>query len=89
MLERKIPKIDFEKACDHMKWGSINHDLIIEYFRERLGPQTSFSLLHCMKTRILWKIFFFFSLVGGPWVLPSSIKETILSSHGLFVGKET
>ena len=43
-------------------------------------------LINCAKTRVLWEIFF--SLVRVFWVLPLSIKETLLNWHGLFVGKK-
>ena len=37
-------------------------------------------LLHCSKTRVLF---------GVSWVLPSSVREILLSWHGSFVGKNT
>ena len=43
-------------------------------------------LLHCTKTRVLWDLLF--NLFGVSWVLPSSIRETLLSWHGSFVGKK-
>ena len=36
-------------------------------------------LLHCSKTRVLF---------GVSWVLPSSVREILLSWHGSFVGKK-
>ena len=43
-------------------------------------------LLHCSKTRVLWDLLF--TLFGVSWVLSSSIRETLLSWHGSFVGKK-
>ena len=43
-------------------------------------------LLHCTKTRVLWELFF--TLIRVSWVLSSSIRETLLSWHGSFVGKK-
>ena len=43
-------------------------------------------LLHCSKTRVLWDLLF--NLVVVSWVLPSSVRETLLSWHGSFVGKK-
>ena len=42
--------------------------------------------LHCLKTRVLWDLLF--ALFGVSWVLPSSVRETLLSWHGSFVGKK-
>ena len=43
-------------------------------------------LLHCTKTRVLWDLLF--NLFGLSGVLPSSVRETLLSWHGSFVGKK-
>ena len=43
-------------------------------------------LLHCSKTRTLWELLY--TLVGVSWVLPSSVRETLLSLYGSFVGKK-
>ena len=44
-------------------------------------------LLHCSKTRrTLWELLF--TLVGVSWVLPFSVRETLLSRHSSFVGKK-
>ena len=49
--------------------------------------ETIDHLLHqCAKTRVLWELSF--TLVGVSWVLPSSVKETLLSWHDSFVGKK-
>ena len=42
-------------------------------------------LIHCDVTRDLWH--FVFSLFGVPWVLPSTVKDVLLSWHGSFVGR--
>ncbi|RVW76760.1 hypothetical protein CK203_050518 [Vitis vinifera] len=43
-------------------------------------------LLHCAKTRTLWALFF--TLFGVQWVLPASVKMTLLGWNRSFVGKE-
>ena len=43
-------------------------------------------LLHCTKTRVIWDLLF--TLFRVSWVLPSSVRETLLSWHGSFVGKK-
>ena len=43
-------------------------------------------LLHCEKTREVWKLFF--TLFGVHWVFPSSVRETLLGWKGAFVGKK-
>ena len=42
-------------------------------------------LLHCNKARVLWQLLF--SLFGIPWVIHSSIRDTLLGWHGSFVGR--
>ena len=41
-------------------------------------------LLHCKKTREVWKLFF--TLFGVHWVFPSLVRETLLGWKGAFVG---
>ena len=43
-------------------------------------------ILHCPKTRALWVLFF--SLFGAQWVLPTTVKATLLGWDGFFVGKK-
>ncbi|KAL6339477.1 hypothetical protein AAG906_033016 [Vitis piasezkii] len=43
-------------------------------------------LLHCAKTRTLWEMFF--TLFGVQWVLPSSVRATLLGWNGSFMGKK-
>ncbi|RVX12090.1 hypothetical protein CK203_010660 [Vitis vinifera] len=42
-------------------------------------------LLHCSRTRALWDLLF--ALFGLSWVLPFSVRETLLSWNGYFLGK--
>ena len=42
-------------------------------------------LLHCVKTRVLWNLFF--SLFGVSWTLLCIVKATLLGWNGGFVGK--
>ena len=43
-------------------------------------------LLHCAKIRTLWEMFL--SLFGVQWVLPATVKATLLGWDGSFVGKK-
>ncbi|KAJ9693798.1 hypothetical protein PVL29_009659 [Vitis rotundifolia] len=43
-------------------------------------------LLHCIVTRVLWDIIF--GLIDIKWVLPETVKETLISWRGSFVGKK-
>ena len=43
-------------------------------------------LIHCPKAAMIWHLNF--ALFGVHWVLPNSIKETILGWNGTFVGKK-
>ena len=43
-------------------------------------------LLHCAKTRTLWALLF--TLFRVQWVLPTSVKMTLLGWNGSFVGKK-
>ena len=42
-------------------------------------------LVHCSQTRVIWELLF--AIVGVKWVLPLSIRETIISWGGSFVEK--
>ena len=42
-------------------------------------------LLHCSKAKILWDLLL--AIFAISWVFPLSVKETLLSWHGSFVGK--
>ena len=44
---------------------------------------TNHILIHCTKTRVLWKLLF--ALFGVTWVLPCSIRETLLGWFGSFM----
>lgn len=46
---------------------------------------TSHLFVHCTRTRILWQLVF--SLFQIEWLMPTSVKGTLLSWHGSFVGK--
>ena len=43
-------------------------------------------LVHCTKIRILWELLF--ALFRVSWVLPLSIRKTLLGRHNLFVVKK-
>ena len=43
-------------------------------------------LVHCSQTRVIWKLLL--AIVGVKWVFPLSVRETILSWGGSFVGKK-
>ena len=43
-------------------------------------------LVHCPHTRVIWELLL--AIVGVKWVFPLSIRETLLSRGGSFVGKK-
>ena len=43
-------------------------------------------LIHCTKARLLWDLLL--AIFGVPWVFPLSVRETLLSWRGTFVGKK-
>ena len=55
------------------------------YLCKREEESTDHFLIHCDLTRDLWH--FVFSLFGVFWLLPSIVKEVLLSWHGSFVGR--
>ena len=88
------PKINF--FAWEATWGkALTLDLIKKrgqalanrcFFGHEKEETIDYLLLHCTKTRVLWELVF--SLVGVSWVFPSLVRETLLSCHGLFVGKK-
>ncbi|RVW43416.1 Transposon TX1 uncharacterized 149 kDa protein [Vitis vinifera] len=44
-------------------------------------------LLHCSRTRVLWDLIF--ALFGVSWVMPFSVRDTLLSWNGYFLGKKS
>ena len=48
--------------------------------------KTNHVLIHCPKAAMIWHLIF--ALFGVHWVLPNSIKETILGWNDTFVGKK-
>ena len=57
------------------------------YFCELVGESVNYILLHCTKVRILWQLLF--PLFNVVWVIPSSVKDTLLSWNDSFVGKKS
>ena len=43
-------------------------------------------LWQCSKDKLLWNLFL--TIIGVQWVFPCSIRGTLLSWHGSFVGKK-
>ena len=56
------------------------------YLCQRHEESIDHILLLCVKARILWALLF--SLFGVQWVLPATVKVTILGWDGSFVGEK-
>ncbi|RVW53555.1 hypothetical protein CK203_092413 [Vitis vinifera] len=56
------------------------------YLCQRHEESIDHILLHCEKARTLWALLY--SMFGVQWVLPATIKETLLGWNGTFVGKK-
>ncbi|RVW53546.1 hypothetical protein CK203_092382 [Vitis vinifera] len=56
------------------------------YLCQRHEESIDHILLLCVKARILWALLF--SLFGVQWVLPATVKATLLGWDGSFVGKK-
>ena len=63
-------------------WALVNRCYLCHSNEESINH----LLLHCVKTRALWEMLF--SLFGVLWVVPFSVRETLLSWNGSFVGKK-
>ena len=56
------------------------------YLCQRHEESIDHILLHCEKARTLWALLY--SMFRVQWVLPTTIKETLLRWNGSFVGKK-
>ena len=56
------------------------------YLCQRHEESIDHILLHCAKARTLWALLC--SLFGVQWVLPATVKATLLGWDGSFVGKK-
>ena len=56
------------------------------YLCQRHEESIDHILLHCAKARTLWMLLF--SLFGVQWVLPATVKATLLGWDGSFVGEK-
>ena len=43
-------------------------------------------LVHCCKARLMWGLLF--AIIGVRWAFPSTVRDTLISWHGSFVGKK-
>ena len=71
-------------TLDHLKrkgWSLANRCFICLEKEDTIDH----ILVQCVKTRVLWNLLF--SLFSMLWILPSSIRDTLLGRHGSFVGK--
>ena len=55
-------------------------------FCKRYEESIDHILLHCEEARTLWALLY--SMFTVQWVLPATVKETLLGWNGTFVGKE-
>ena len=63
-------------------WALVNRCYLCQRHEESIDH----ILLHCVKTKTLWALLF--SMFGVLWVLPATVKETLLGWNGSFVGKK-
>ena len=86
----KVGFFAWEASCgkiltlDNLKKG---RDLANRCFLcEKEEETVDHLLLHCSRTRVIWELLL--AIVGVKWVFPMSVRETILSWGGYFVGKK-
>ena len=68
---------NFNFGFNSKKWWALTNRCFLCHEKEETIDH---HLLHYTKTRVLWELFF--SLVGVSWVLPSSVRETLLNWYG-------
>ena len=55
---------------------NLKEEMGFSYFCQAFEESIDYLLLHCEKTKEVWKLPF--SLFGVSWVFPSSVRETLL-----------
>ena len=65
-------------------WPLFN--ILYAYLSKNNEESLDHILVHCVKTRVLWKLFF--ALFGVFGVLSSLVRKTLLEWNGSFMGKK-
>ena len=88
-------KVGFFFFAWEVSWGEV---LTLEHLKKKgralankcflCGEEETIDhlLVHCPKVRVLWDLLL--AIVGVKWVFPLSVKETLLSWGGSFMGKK-